>query len=105
MFRAAKAIQEITIKKIYTQTSTIYIIPESNHLRECRLEDLNTLLFFPPSELEWKKSPRSANLLWMPSAAGVSVCAPLISAKENVVGNIPSTVPSVKLTTNTEGEN
>jgi hypothetical protein len=98
-------IQEITIKKLYTPTSTIYIIPESSHLRECRLEDLNTLLFFPPSELEWKKSPRSAPLLWMPSAADAVSSAHLISEKVKVVGNSPYIAPSVKRTTITEGEN
>jgi hypothetical protein len=98
-------IQELTIKKLYTETSIIYIIPESSHLRECRLEDLNTLLFFPPSELEWKKSPRSANLLWMPSAVDAAPSELLISAREKAVGSSPFIVPSVKQTTSTEGEN
>lgn len=98
-------IQELTIQKVYTPTATIYIIPESSHLRECRREDNNTLLFFPPAEVEWKKSSRFLNPPLMPIVEDMLPSALLTSAKVNIVGNSPLSVPSVKLNTSTEEEN
>jgi hypothetical protein len=61
MIRTILALQEVTVRKILTPNNIIYIIPESIHLKEWRLEDNNTLLFFPPTPLEWTRSILSQN--------------------------------------------
>jgi hypothetical protein len=85
IYRAIKTLQEITVKRITTQTSSVYIIPESIHLKECRLEDGNTLLFFSSPRLEWKRSCLSANPLLMDSGAVAPWRASLTSRRGNNV--------------------
>jgi len=80
--------QEVTVKRIVTQHSLIYSIPESIHLKECRLEEGNTLLFFTPSLVEWKRSTLLQSLPLMHSEADGQLFRSLRCSKEKDAGEL-----------------
>jgi hypothetical protein len=97
-------LQEMTIRKLITKSSIIYIIPEINHFKECRLDDLNTFLFFSPNNLEWKNSLRSPLLPSILSAAVDPSCKPYVSERRAPVGSMPYVAPSATVNTCTEAD-